>query len=110
MAATEADQAAFAAAHAQHAQLVDVREPDEYRGGHIPGALNIPLGALAARSSELDATTPVYVICQSGGRSAKGAEALTLAGFQALSVAGGTADWVTAGRPTITGDQPTATP
>lgn len=109
MAVTEADQAAFAAAHAQNVQIIDVREPNEYRGGHVPGALNIPLGALAARSSELDATEPVYVICQSGGRSAKGAEALTLAGFQALSVTGGTAGWATAGRTTITGDQPHAT-
>ncbi len=109
MAASEADQAAFVAAHAQQVQIIDVREPDEYRGGHVPGAVNIPLGALTARSSELDADAPVYVICQSGGRSAKGAEALSLAGFQALSVAGGTADWVSAGRPMVTGDQPHST-
>ncbi|MGB7962351.1 MAG: rhodanese-like domain-containing protein, partial [Propionicimonas sp.] len=49
--------------------LVDVREVHEYRAGHVPGAVNIPLSLLPLRVSELPASKPLYVICQSGGRS-----------------------------------------
>lgn len=72
----------------------------------MPRAVNIPLSALPARTTELSATAPVYVICQSGVRSANGAESLTLVGHRALSLAGGTADWVAAGCPTVPGGQP----
>lgn len=45
----------------------------------------------------------LYVICQSGGRSARAAEALTAAGARPASVAGGTAGWIRSGRPVDTG-------
>ena len=51
--------------------LLDVREPDEYAAGHLPGAVLLPLGQLAARIAELPADAPLVVYCQRGGRSAQ---------------------------------------
>jgi rhodanese-related sulfurtransferase len=52
--------------------LVDVRSPREFQSGHIPGAVNVPLGELKSRQAELEAGRGgLYVVCQSGGRSAK---------------------------------------
>ncbi|WP_166140042.1 rhodanese-like domain-containing protein [Nocardioides ochotonae] len=82
------------------ATLVDVREVNEYREGHIPGAVNIPMGRLTSRLDELDRSRPVYVVCASGNRSSAMTDVLTSAGFDAVNVAGGTAAWTRAGRPT----------
>lgn len=78
--------------------VVDVREPDEYRSGHVPGALNIPMGHLSARMRELDRAQPVNVICASGNRSKAMTELLAASGFDAASVAGGTTAWARSGR------------
>lgn len=83
----------------QGVTVVDVREPGEYAEGHVPGALHIPMGHLPARVGELDSEQPVYVICASGNRSAAMTDYLTSAGFDAVSVKGGTAAWAQAGRP-----------
>lgn len=87
------------------AVVVDVREPDEYVEGHVPGALNIPLGQLGARAGEIPAGD-VLAICKSGGRSLQGAEVLAAGGRTASSVAGGTMGWIRGGREVVTGDQP----
>lgn len=80
--------------------LVDVRTPDEFAGGHIPGAKNIPIGDLEARISELGATdTEVTVVCEVGGRSARAAATLAKRGFRAVNVLGGTSSWRAAGYP-----------
>ena len=81
--------------------LVDVRTPGEYGGGHVPGAKSIPIDELPSRVSELEAfkTGPVYVICASGGRSARGAALLSSQGFDAVNVSDGTSAWVAAGFP-----------
>ena len=50
-------------------QVVDVRAPDEWRRGHLPGAIHIPLAALPDRVGELDASVPVVLHCKGGGRS-----------------------------------------
>ncbi len=71
----------YAAVLGDHGQLVDVREPDEVAEGTLPGAVNIPLGQLAERISELDASRRVVVLCRSGGRSTMASELLTSAGF-----------------------------
>lgn len=89
----------FADLHASGVQLVDVREDDEYAGGHVLGAASIPMGQLPDRLGELDRSRPVYVICQAGGRSAAMTDLLTSRGFEAYSVAGGTGGWIAAGRP-----------
>jgi rhodanese-related sulfurtransferase len=91
------DQAA--AALDQGAAVIDVREPKEFRTGHLPGAVNIPMGQLAARMGEIDRSRPVYVVCASGNRSGAMTDVLTAAGFHAINVAGGTSAWARSGRP-----------
>ncbi|PRX47859.1 rhodanese-related sulfurtransferase [Prauserella shujinwangii] len=82
--------------------LLDVREPDEWAAGHAPEALHIPLGDLPARIdelSELPDDRPVYVVCRTGGRSARAAAWLNQAGVvEAINVAGGMKSWHTEGR------------
>ncbi len=90
-------------ARSQGAQLVDVRESDEYAEAHVPGARLMPLAIVPGRFHELSSDSPVYVICGSGARSAKAAEILTRAGLDARSVAGGTTAWIRNGRPVVSG-------
>ena len=91
-----------AAAVPDGAFLLDVREPDEWEAGHVPGARHIPLGQLGARSAEIPTAAEVYVICRSGVRSARVAQALNGAGWQALNVDDGMHGWEAAGRPMTT--------
>ena len=81
--------------------LVDVRTEAEYRGGHVPGAIHIPLADLDRRSAELGPPDqgPVHLICQSGGRSSAAADQLVAKGYAVLNVAGGTGGWRAAGHP-----------
>lgn len=72
--------------------LLDVRTPGEYAGGHLDGAVNIPVDALASRIGELPADKPVVVYCRSGRRSAIAAELLTDKGFKVTDI-GTMADW-----------------
>jgi len=80
------------------AYLVDVREPDEWLAGHVPGALHIPLGALGEQCGQIPRDREVYVICRSGVRSARAVQALNAAGWLALNVSDGMQGWATAGR------------
>lgn len=82
--------------HLAAVQVLDVREPEEFAGplGHIPGARLIPLGELAARSGELDATKPVVAVCRAGGRSAQATTILRRAGLKNVAnLAGGMLRW-----------------
>ena len=88
-----------AAALDRGAVVVDVREPVEFRDGHLPGAVNIPMGQLTRRLGELDRARPVYVVCASGNRSSAMVDVLAAAGYDATNVAGGTSAWIRAGRP-----------
>lgn len=90
-----------AAAVPDDAWLLDVREPDEWAAGHVPGATHIPLGQLGARTGELPEDQAIYVICRSGNRSGRAAQALSRAGWHALNVGGGMQDWAEAGRPMV---------
>lgn len=103
--AREVDQSAYVEAHAAGRVTVDVREPNEYVAGHVPGALCIPLSRLAGKLDEVPPGEPVYVICASGNRSKVGADLLDRAGRKAFSVMGGTGAWAAAGRPVVTGAQ-----
>lgn len=58
------------------AQLIDVREPREYEGGHILGARNIPMSQIRQRLNEVRTDQPVYLYCQSGARSKQAASFL----------------------------------
>jgi rhodanese-related sulfurtransferase len=84
------------------AWLLDVREDDEWAAGHAPGARHIPIGQLSARCAEVPQDEAVYVICRSGVRSGRAAQALTGAGWEAINVAGGMQDWAAAGLPMTT--------
>ena len=88
----------FAASHFS-GTVLDVREPEEYVAGHVPGALLMPTGQLPNQMSELNPDQPVFVICASGRRSSAMTELLCAAGFDARSVTGGTTAWVDSGRP-----------
>ena len=84
--------------------LIDVREPEEFRAGHIQGALNIPRGMLEFRISSDPALQnlgrPLLVYCKTSGRAALAAASLQGMGFsQVLSLAGGFDAWVADGRP-----------
>lgn len=84
--------------------LIDVREPDEYRQGHLPGAVNIPRGMLEFKiSSEptlqhLD--RPIVVYCKTSGRAALSIVAMQAMGFtNVVSLAGGFDAWSAGGLP-----------
>ena len=80
------------------AGFIDVRTPAEYKSGHATGATNSPLGELgSAQVEKLRPFAEVYVICQSGGRSATAT--LVAAGINAFSVSGGTSAWKSLGLP-----------
>jgi rhodanese-related sulfurtransferase len=99
----EVDLDAFAKAHAGGAVVLDVRNPDEYEEGHIPGAKLIPLGELGARQDEIPDGDPIYVVCAVGGRSLAATKAMVEAGYRAVSVVGGTKGWIEQGRPVVIG-------
>jgi adenylyltransferase/sulfurtransferase len=82
--------------------LLDVREPWEYRIGHIDRSVLIPLGLLPQRLSELEGGGAVVVVCHHGVRSLRAAELLRSAGFtKARSLRGGLAAWADRVDPTM---------
>jgi phage shock protein E len=68
---------------AQGAVLVDVRTPEEFAGGHLDGARNVPVDELAGRMGELPRDRVLVVYCRSGARSSRAAAMLRGAGYQA---------------------------
>jgi molybdopterin/thiamine biosynthesis adenylyltransferase/rhodanese-related sulfurtransferase len=77
-----------------HLKLLDVREPHELQISALPDAVNIPLGQLAARLSELDSADEMVIFCKSGSRSARGLELLASAGFKKVkNLKGGINAW-----------------
>jgi rhodanese-related sulfurtransferase len=109
-AVTEIDADRLRALQAEGVPVIDVREPGEYAGGRIPGAVNIPRGVLEFEVDGHPAVNcikdpalghrrqPVVLYCRSGGRSALAAEALKRLGFaEPLSLAGGYMGWTEAG-------------
>ena len=80
--------------------LLDVREPWEYREGHVPGAQLIPLAELERRVNEVPRDRPILAICHSGQRSLAAAGFLLQLGYTSVSnVDGGTAAWIERGYP-----------
>lgn len=70
----------------RRAQLIDVREPNEYERGYIRGARNIPYSQLKQRLNELRPDKPVYLYCQGSGRSARAAEVLHKNNFEDINM------------------------
>ncbi len=80
--------------------VIDVRTPEEFAAGHIPGARNIPFDQVAQRISEIDAPHGVALYCMVGPRARKGESALLSAGYSSvLHLEGGLAAWQAAGLP-----------
>lgn len=80
----------------ESAVVVDVCEPSEFQQGHLPRAVNIPLGKLATRIGELEKYRgkPILVTCRHGNRSVRGALTLRKKGFDTVySLGGGFAAW-----------------
>lgn len=87
--------------------VIDVREPDEYSEGHAPGAVSIPLATVPDSLETFRKPSPVYVICQSGGRSMRACEFLHDAGIMnVINVAGGTIGFAALGNDLTVGNQP----
>src|SRR5680860_51944 len=80
-------------------QLLDVREPDEWRAGHIVGALHLPMSQLADRHAELADDRPIVAVCRSGGRSGQVTAALQRAGYDVHNLEGGMKAWDAADLP-----------
>ena len=87
------------------AVVLDVREPEEYAHGHVPGALSLPQADLASRLAEVPRDRPVFAICQGGVRSLRAAQFLKQQGFDnVVSVRGGTEAWINERKAVSLGD------
>ena len=91
--------------------LLDVREPDEYKNGHLPGAINIPRGLLEFKLSNdptlEDRGRRVVVYCKTSGRAALAAQAMGEMGYlNVRSIAGGFDAWAAAGKPVVKPEMP----
>jgi rhodanese-related sulfurtransferase len=70
--------------------LIDIREPFEYRAGSLKTAKNIPMRDLLEKPEKyLDKNKEYYIVCQSGGRSLRACHQLNGLGFDVVNVAGG---------------------
>jgi rhodanese-related sulfurtransferase len=81
-------------------QLIDVRSPGEYAGGHIPGAMNIPLEEVEGRLADLSEQQSLVLVCQGGGRAGICYERLGERQNRAI-LTGGTVAWIAAGYPVV---------
>jgi rhodanese-related sulfurtransferase len=81
--------------------VLDVREPEEYEQGHVPGAINLPQADLASRLDEIPQDRPLVLICRSGARSLRATQFLRQVGFElVMTVQGGTLAWQAGGQAT----------
>ena len=77
--------------------VVDVRQPEEFRTGHINGAKLIPLGELNRRMKELPKDKEIICMCASGNRSRSATRMLLHEGYNAVNMSGGMASWARSG-------------
>jgi len=75
--------------------ILDVRTPEEYESGHIPGSVLIPIDTLQSTLSNIPKDKTIVVVCRSGNRSATGRDILINNGFSNVtSMAGGMNQWI----------------
>lgn len=80
--------------HDGNTVFIDVREPDEFAAGHIPGIINLPLSQLSEKTADFPKDAEIVMICRSGNRSMQAAEKLKGYGFTKLvNVQGGMNAW-----------------
>lgn len=85
--------------HGRRPFLLDVRQPEEFRRGHIAGAKLIPLGQISRRMGEIPSGREIVCICATGHRSVPAARKLTSAGYAASSMKKGMIAWKAARLP-----------
>ena len=89
--------------------VLDVRSPEEYASGHVPGAVNIPYDQIASRMAEVPKDKDVVLYCKSGRRAGIAAEVLAGQGYTRLQhLEGDIVAWVDKGRPVDTPTDPVA--
>ncbi len=84
--------------------VLDVRQPEEYREGHIAGSTLIPLGDLGKRLNELPKDREIVCVCATGSRSSSATKFLIGAGYQAINMNGGMFTWQRARLPVKKGN------
>ncbi|MDO4784542.1 MAG: rhodanese-like domain-containing protein [Propionibacteriaceae bacterium] len=99
--------AEFISRYHDGAMLIDVREPDEYAAGHVPGAILAPMSSIEDHLADIPRGEDVFVICHSGRRSLATVSLMRCHGIRAISVDEGTAGWIAAGQ-TVVREEPTA--
>ena len=86
--------------HPQHLVVLDVRTPQEFAEGHVPGAINVPHDVLASRLGEVPKDKDIVVYCRSGRRTALAMDVLAAHGYQRVShLEGDMQAWLASGRP-----------
>ncbi len=79
-------------------QVVDTAPAADWAGGHVPGAVNLPLLAIRSRAGELSTDKPVIFTSEDGTQSAGAAGVATTIGFgEVYNIEGGTRAWIAAG-------------
>lgn len=79
-------------------RVIDVREPDEFAAGRVPGAVLVPLASVPQQVERFRGDGTAYVICRSGARSMRACEYVAAQGVAVANVAGGTLAWSSSGR------------
>lgn len=74
-------------------KILDVREPEEWVSGHIPGAVHIPMGQIVERLEEISFDEELIVVCRSGNRSSMVSEYLGERGYNVVNMFGGMMAW-----------------
>ncbi|MFD1418515.1 rhodanese-like domain-containing protein [Companilactobacillus keshanensis] len=73
----------------EHPNVIDVRFPEEYEAGHIPGAINVPYKTI----KHFEPKGKTYIMCHSGVNSVKSAKKLTAKGYDVVNIEGGMIKW-----------------
>ncbi len=89
--------------HSAGSVIPDMREQDEWKSGHLKGAIPIPLGRLGSQLGRLARDAEISAVCKSGGRSSRAVSILRGAGFEhVVNMRGGMTGWERAGLPVAT--------
>lgn len=86
--------------HPDHVFVLDVRTPQEFAEGHVPGAVNVPYDQVASRLAEVPKDKDIVLYCRSGRRAGLAADVLAAQGYTRLShLEGDMPGWIEKGHP-----------